>query len=53
MPKGPNGEYRPADVIGGAIMIAKIATGEIEETRSRNRGELGAGKRAGLRARIP
>jgi hypothetical protein len=31
MPKGPRGEKRPADVIGGAIMVARIATGEIEE----------------------
>jgi hypothetical protein len=30
MPKGPRGEKRPADVIGAAIMVAKIATGEIE-----------------------
>lgn len=31
MPKGPRGEKRPADAIGAAIMVAKIATGEIEE----------------------
>ncbi len=31
MPKGPKGEKRPADVIGAAIKVAKIATGEIEE----------------------
>ena len=31
MPKGPRGEKRPADVIGAAVQIAKIATGEIEE----------------------
>jgi hypothetical protein len=31
MPKGPQGQRRPADVIGAAIQIAKIATGEIEE----------------------
>jgi hypothetical protein len=30
MPRGPKGEKRPADVIGAAIVIAKIATGEIE-----------------------
>jgi hypothetical protein len=33
MPKGPRGEKRPADVIGAAVMVAKIATGEIEERR--------------------
>jgi hypothetical protein len=32
MPRGPKGEKRPADVIGSAIMIARIATGEIEES---------------------
>lgn len=31
MPRGPKGEKRPADVIGAAIAVAKIATGEIEE----------------------
>ncbi len=31
MPKGPRGEKRPADVVGTAVMVAKIATGEIEE----------------------
>lgn len=32
MPKGPKGEKRPGNVIGAAIMVAKIATGEIEES---------------------
>ena len=32
MPKGPKGEKRPADVIGAAIMVGRIATGEIEDT---------------------
>ena len=31
MPKGPKGQKRPADVIGNAIKVAKIATGEVEE----------------------
>jgi len=31
MPKGPQGQKRPADVIGNAITIAKIATGELKE----------------------
>jgi hypothetical protein len=31
MPKGPKGQKRPADVVGAAVMVAKIATGEIEE----------------------
>lgn len=35
MPKGPHGEKRPADVIGAAVMVAKIATGEIEDPKSK------------------
>lgn len=31
MPRGPKGQKRPGDVIGAAVMVAKIATGEIEE----------------------
>jgi hypothetical protein len=31
VPRGPKGEKRPADVIGAAVMIGRIATGEIEE----------------------
>ena len=31
MPKGPKGEKRPADAVGAAVMVAKIATGEIED----------------------
>jgi len=32
MPKGPRGEKRPADVIGAAIRVARIATGEEADT---------------------
>ncbi len=28
MPKGPKGEKRPADVIGAAVKVMRIATGE-------------------------
>ncbi len=31
MPKGPRGEKRPADVIGAAVKVMKIATGQAEE----------------------
>ena len=31
MARGPKGEKRPADVNARAVMIAKIATGEIED----------------------
>lgn len=32
MPKGPKGEKRPGDVIGAAIKVAKIATGEEDDS---------------------
>jgi hypothetical protein len=31
MPRGPRGEKRPADVIGNAVKVMRIATGEEEE----------------------
>jgi hypothetical protein len=31
MPTGPKGQKRPADVIGNAVKIARIATGEDED----------------------
>lgn len=39
MPKGPKGEKRPTDVIGAAIRVAKIATGEIEEDKPDDDGK--------------
>lgn len=52
MPKGPRGEKRPADAIGLAVMIGKIATGEIEDTADATKsaaaklGSLGGKARA-------
>ncbi len=34
MPKGPQGQKRPADVIGNAVKVMRIATGEEEEAAS-------------------
>ncbi len=31
MPKGPQGQKRPADVIGNAVHVMRIATGQLEE----------------------
>jgi hypothetical protein len=31
MPRGPKGEKRPADVIGNAVHVMRIATGEAQE----------------------
>jgi hypothetical protein len=33
MPKGPEGQKRPADVIGNAVRVMRIATGEIQDDR--------------------
>lgn len=39
MPKGPQGQKRPADVIGAAIRVARIATGELEDNRDDNKSD--------------
>ena len=45
MPRGPNGERRPADVVGCAVTVAKIATGEIEEElEEKQPGKANGGK---------
>ena len=31
MPRGPKGEKRPADVVGNAVHVMRIATGEIDD----------------------
>jgi hypothetical protein len=52
MPKGPRGESRPADVIGNAVKIARIATGEEDDERApvasaaAQLGKLGGAARA-------
>ena len=50
MPKGPKGQKRPADVIGNAIKVARIATGEEAEQFTddgKNLYAVGLGKRGG------
>lgn len=53
MPRGPKGEKRPADVIGNAVHVMRIATGEIEESigKAPNRAK-GGRKGAKVRAKI-
>lgn len=53
MPKGPRGERRPADVIGNAVRVMQIATGEVEDDPldagkeyNRKGGLIGGPKRA-------
>lgn len=50
MPKGPRGEHRPADVVGCAVAVARIATGEAEDTKYDQPNKVRAGH-AGARAR--
>jgi len=45
MPRGPRGEKRPADVIGNAVRVMRIATGEEDEDLDRTKSaaaELGS-----------
>jgi hypothetical protein len=50
MPKGPRGEKRPADVIGNAVKVMRIATGEEPEELEPKSGRVRSG-RAGAAAR--
>ena len=50
MQKGPQGQNRPSDVIGNAVKIAKIATGQIEDQVG-NEGKRKGGKK-GAKARF-
>lgn len=49
MPKGPQGQKRPADTNACAVHVAKIATGEIEDTK--NTTQRAKSGRAGAKAR--
>ena len=51
MPKGPKGEKRPADVIGNAVKVMRIATGEEEDAQhsdSKDEAAVSLGRRGGL-----
>jgi hypothetical protein len=50
MPQGPNGQKRPVEVIGNAVQIARIATGEAEDTTLKQPAERASGL-AGAKAR--
>ena len=44
MPKGPQGQKRPADVIGNAVRVMEIATGQREgRIRGRRQGPSSEG----------
>ncbi len=52
MPKGPRGEKRPADLIGNAVKVMRIATGEERDEQeaassaAAHLGKLGGAARA-------
>jgi len=47
MPTGPKGEKRPADVIGNAVRVMRIATGEETETTGADDGKNKAAQELG------
>ena len=53
MPRGPKGERRPADVIGNAVHVIRIATGQIEddiptpESEGKDPAAVALGRRGG------
>ena len=47
MPKTPTGAKRPADVIGNAVHVMRIATGQIEDKPSKAPARAKGGKKGG------
>lgn len=50
MPRGPKGEKRPADVIGNAVKVMRIATGEEEDALTedgKDKAAVSLGRRGG------
>lgn len=47
MPKGPQGQKRPADVIGNAVRVMRIATGEEKETKPVDSAARALGSKGG------
>jgi len=49
VPRGPKGEKRPADVIGNAVHVMRIATGEAEEDLGKMPKRAKGGRKAASR----
>jgi hypothetical protein len=49
MPRGPKGQKRPADVVGAAVKVMKIATGEEREDYGADDGKDKAAQSLGQR----
>ncbi len=51
MPRGPKGQKRPADVIGNAVRVTQVTTGEAEEEYDedgKNKAAVALGKKGGI-----
>jgi hypothetical protein len=44
MPNGPQGQNRPADAMGCAVIVAELATSELTETLQKPAGRVNSGK---------
>jgi hypothetical protein len=53
MPRGPKGEKRPADVIGNAVHVMRIATGELEEDHGKAPKRAKGGRKGGKAEHLP
>lgn len=51
MPKGPQGQKRPADAIGLAVLVGKIATGEAKDDADPTKDHHRRGGKSGGKAR--
>jgi hypothetical protein len=50
MPKGPQGQKRPADVVSAAVMVGRIATGDAREPDSdKDAAAVALGRKGGLK----
>jgi hypothetical protein len=49
MPRGPRGEKRPTNPFEAAIMVGRIATGEIDDPKGRAPNRAKGGKAGGKR----
>ena len=47
MPRGPGGEKRPADVVGAAIMVARLSVGDLDEEPKAPSGRVRSGQAGG------
>ena len=51
MPKGPNGQKRPAGTVGMSVNVARVATGEEEDTSYTSQNSRRSGL-SGAKARL-